>query len=166
MKIRTVAASSLWLGLTFFANTVSANDCRDALLGDFATEPNGKAGLRIEKIDGKIISRMKSNGAWMAEFNETQVISPEQLAKFFDNEELAARSCGLGVAGVGMVLKMPIGTAYEVSSPTEKSFVPKRTKSGFLAYAAQGFAVSAVDLYQVHHQGEPKPKPVALSKSP
>lgn len=91
MKIRTVAQSCLWLAWAFFPSPVSATECRDALLGDFATNPNGGAVLRIEKIDGKTISRMKNeDGTWAAEFHQAQVIPQNDLVKFFGEEAWAA----------------------------------------------------------------------------
>lgn len=164
MKTHKVAQSCLWFAVALFAPGVSAADCESALIGDFAAKPNGAALLRIEKIGVGTISRTNNEGKWTSQFDPVRVIDHDGLVKLFDEAPWAAKSCAFGVAGIGMLLKVPIGTQYQTSSLTERSLDTKHAKSGYLAYAAQGFAVSIVDLYPVPRQGDSPPLPESYSK--
>ena len=143
-----------------FTSAAKAADCPEILLGDYSDKAGGPAVIRLESGNGRVQMRQKdANGQWSKTVFDTALMPPHEVRKLIGPVDRSVPVCGLGMQG-GMLLKLPVGHEYAVSSATEKSTVSQKTMSGYLYYQASGFAVSATDLFPVTRQGaSPLPSP-------
>lgn len=148
----------------FSKNTHAA--CADALLGDFASEKNGPAIIRIEKAGGELTYRMQTEKQqWDANAQKSGVVSPDKLAQLLKDESLLKTSCAIWVDS-GVLMKLPVGTALQVSTATQKSYMAKEATTGYVYYIMQGFMLEAIDLYPVAAKGISPAAPEPLKKRP
>ncbi len=155
------------LGL-FSRNSHAA--CNDALLGDFASEKNGPAIIRIEKIHGELAYRMSTRVStedqqWDAKAQKSALVAPEKLLQLLKDERLLKASCAIWVDS-GVLMKLPLGTPVQVSSPTQKSYIDREVATGYVYYIMQGFMLDAIDLYPVAAKGISPAAPEPLKKRP
>jgi len=143
-----------------FTSAASAADCPEMLLGDYSDTADGPAIVRVESANGRVQTRQKdANGQWSSAVFDSPVVPPHEVRRLIGPIGRSVPVCGLGVQG-GVLLKVPVGHEYAVSSATEKSTVPQKAVTGYLVYQASGFAVSATDLFPVARQGaSPLPPP-------
>ncbi|MFZ6745388.1 hypothetical protein ACO0LC_19360 [Undibacterium sp. JH2W] len=140
--------------------------CKDDLLSDFAREKNGPAIIRVEKVYGALAYRMPSGAQqWDANFSKSDFVPPEKLSELLNNESVLKTSCGMWVDG-RVLMKLPAGTSIQVSSPTQKSYMPQKLATGYVYYIMQGFMLEAIDLYPVAAKGISPPAPEPLKQRP
>ena len=156
----------LLLFMIFWKNVAFASDCRDAMLGDYASKPDGTAIFRIEKINNIMVSRsLTEDGRWDSLFQKADLMTEKKLLEMVHQDDTTAKkSCGMDVAGFGMLLKVPPGFNYAVSSPTGQFYDVKSVESGYLLQVVQSFSTAGMDLYKVPHLGE-SPPPVPKGKA-
>lgn len=158
IHIRPISAFVL---AVLFTSAANAADCPEVLLGDYSDTADGPAVVRVERVNGRVQARQKdANGQWGTAVFDSPVVPPHEVRRLIGPIDRSVPVCGLGVQG-GVLLKLPVGHEYAVSSATEKSTVPQKAVSGYLAYQASGFAVSATDLFPVvRHGASPLPPPI------
>ncbi|MFZ6708728.1 hypothetical protein [Undibacterium sp. TC9W] len=154
---------AIMLGL--FSNNSHAA-CTDDLLGDFASEKNGSAIIRIEKIQGELTYRMSTeNLQWDANVHKSALVAQDKLLQLLKEQSLLKTSCAIWVDS-GVLMKLPVGTAVQVSSPTQKSYIDREVTTGYVYYIMQGFMLEAIDLYPVAAKGISPVTPEPLKKRP
>ncbi len=143
-----------------FTSAAKAADCPDDLLGDYAEKADGRPVIRVESANGRVQTREKdTNGQWSTAVFASPLVPPNEVRKLIGQVDDSVPVCGLGTQG-GVLLELPVGYEYAVSSATEKSTVSQKAVSGYLYYQASGFAISATDLFPVTRQGaSPLPPP-------
>lgn len=138
--------------LLFFAwtfSTFEAYGC-DALLGTYSGNENGEPTARIEKQAKDYVVRILQNegSSWTSATTEKLYTIPQHKLAGMVGIQIDKDACGL--AGQGRVfLKLTKGAQYSVSSPTGKGFVNKESETGYLIWAASGFATGAIELHRV-----------------
>jgi hypothetical protein len=144
-----------------FTTSANAADCPEVLLGDYSDTADGTAVIRVESANDRVQMRQKdADGQWSKAVFDTSLVPPHDVRKLIGPIDPSVSVCGLGMHG-GVLLKLPIGHEYAVSSATEKSTVLQKAVTGYLVYQASGFAVSATDLFPVARQGaSPLPPPI------
>ena len=149
-----------------FTSAAKAAECPEVLLGDYSDKADGPSVIRVESANGRVQTRQKdANDQWGTAVFASHLVPPQEVRKLIGPVDRSVLVCGLGTRG-GVLLKLPVGHEYTVSSATEKSTVSQKAVSGYLYYQANGFAVSATDLFPVTRQGaSPMPLP-APSKAP
>ncbi|MFZ6780862.1 ankyrin repeat domain-containing protein [Undibacterium sp. Ji83W] len=151
------------LGL-FSRNSHAA--CSDTLLGDFASEKNGPAIIRIEKTQGELTYRMSTDSQqWDANVHKSALVAQDKLLQLLKEQSLPETSCAIWVDS-GVLMKLPVGTAVQVSSPTQKSYIDREVTTGYVYYIMQGFMLEAIDLYPVAARGISPATPEPLKKRP
>lgn len=162
-KFRLPLFLALLAGL-FSKNTQAA--CTDALLGDFAREKNGPAIIRVEKVHGELAYRMSTeNKQWDANFQKSGFVSPDKLAQMLKDESLLKTSCAIWMDS-GVLMKLPVGSTLQVSTPTQKSYMAREVTTGYVYYIMQGFMLEAIDLFPVAAKGISPAAPEPLKKRP
>ncbi|WP_244137703.1 hypothetical protein [Burkholderia sp. BCC1644] len=127
----------------------------DALLGDYAPAAGKPATMRVEKVGGDIVLRMRDAGRWSVETAPTHVAELDMDGPV----KPPADACILDVPG-GELIKMPIGAPYQVTSITGSNFTTKHSTTGVLLRMMQGFQVDGIELYPVARSGDSPPAAV------
>nr|WP_256979348.1 hypothetical protein [Burkholderia sp. AU33423] len=127
----------------------------DALLGDYAPAAGKPATLRVEKVGGEIVLRVRDAGQWSVETAPTREAELETDGP----DKAPPGTCVLDVPG-GELIKLPIGAPYQVTSIAGKNFETKHSTTGVVMLAMQGFQVNGMELYPVARSGDSPPEPV------
>ncbi|MDN7443292.1 hypothetical protein QZM64_29435 [Burkholderia cepacia] len=138
--------------MLFVSMSARAGGACDGLLGDYAPAAGKPATLRVEKVGGKIVLRGRDAGQWSAETAPTQEAELETDGP----DKAPPGACVLEVPG-GELIKMPIGSPYQVTSITGSSFTTKHSTTGVLLRRVQGFQVDGIELYRVARRGDSPP---------
>ncbi|MDN7893485.1 hypothetical protein QZM93_33285 [Burkholderia cepacia] len=138
--------------MLFVSMSARAGSACDGLLGDYAPAAGKPATLRVEKVGGKIVLRGRDAGQWSVE------TAPAQEAELETDgpDKAPPGACVLEVPG-GELIKMPIGSPYQVTSITGNSFTTKHSTTGVLLRTVQGFQVDGTELYRVARRGDSPP---------
>ena len=131
----------------------AASGC-DGLLGDYAPAAGKPATMRVEKVGGEIVLRMRDAGRWSVETAPTHVAELDMDGP----QKPPADACILDVPG-GELIRMPIGSPYQVTSVTGSNFTTKHSTTGVLLRMEQGFQVDGIELYPVARSGDSPPPP-------
>ncbi|WP_346778593.1 hypothetical protein [Burkholderia sp. Ac-20349] len=126
----------------------------DTLLGDYAPAAGKPATLRVEKVSGEIVLRVRDAGQWSVETAPTHEAELETEGP----DKAPPGACVLDVPG-GELVKMPIGSPYQVTSITGHNFETKHSTTGVVMLTMQGFQVNGIELYPVARRGDSPPSP-------
>ncbi|WP_256979915.1 MULTISPECIES: hypothetical protein [unclassified Burkholderia] len=135
--------------MLFVSLSARAGGACDGLLGDYAPAAGKPATMRVEKVGGDIVLRGREAGQWSAETAPTHVAERDMDGP----EKLPADACVLEVPG-GQLIRMRIGTPYQVTSITGSNFTTKHSTTGVLLLMTQGFQVDGIELYRVARSGD------------
>lgn len=135
--------------MLFVSLSARAGSACDGLLGDYAPAAGKPATMRVEKVGSDIVLRARDGGRWSVD------TAPAHEAELdMDGpEKPPADACVLEVPG-GQLVRMPIGTPYQVTSVTGNGFTTKRSTTGVLLLMTQGFQVDGIELYRVARSGD------------
>ena len=128
--------------MLFVSMSARAGSACDGLLGDYAPAAGKPATLRVEKVGGKIVLRGRDAGQWSVETAPTQEAELETDGP----DKAPPGACVLEVPG-GELIKMPIGSPYQVTSITGNSFTTKHSTTGVLLRTVQGFCQMYLEDY-------------------
>ncbi|WP_258305720.1 hypothetical protein [Burkholderia cenocepacia] len=134
--------------MLFVSLSARAGTACDALLGDYAPAAGKSATMRVEKVGSDIVLRAREAGRWSVDTAPVHVAELDMDGP----EKPPADACVLEVPG-GQIIRMPIGTPYQVTSITGNGFTTKRSTTGVLLLMTQGFQVDGIELYRVARSG-------------
>ncbi|MET3553691.1 hypothetical protein [Burkholderia sp. 567] len=140
--------------MLFVSLSARAGSACDGLLGDYAPAAGKPATLRVEKAGDGFVLRARDAGRWSAETAPARVAELDMDGP----EKPPADACVLDVPG-GELIKMPIGSPYQVTSITGSNFTTKHSTTGVLLLMVQGFQVDGIELHPVARSGDSPPAP-------
>ncbi|WP_260434988.1 hypothetical protein [Burkholderia sp. Bp8992] len=135
--------------MLFVSLSARAGSACDGLLGDYAPAAGKPATLRVEKAGDGFVLRARDAGRWSAETAPARVAELDMDGP----EKPPADACVLDVPG-GELIRMPIGSPYQVTSITGSNFTTKHSTTGVLLLMTQGFQVDGIELYRVARSGD------------